>query len=245
MMFHEGNSSLATALLSTVLFISVPLFVYLNYMAFSFGNSGEEEGLNVNELDTTGEFTQAFMTYRGNQMLGRYAESAIRQIYSLDKKTATIEQVLRQNFSQGLEEFDVVNQVVTDSREAVYSNMREIINRMTIFEGFTAYQSGSMDGAVLAEKQRMMKEHIDFILSVLNNNEIIFLELDKLMVEITRMSKADGSGEKEIAKIRDIVGSLQMLHQADSSEYDKIAEAYDDVQIPELQNGKGDFYEQK
>jgi hypothetical protein len=65
------------------------------------------------------------------------------------------------------------------------------------------------------------------------------------MVEITRMSKADGSGEKEIAKIRDIVSSLQMLHQADSSEYDKIAEAYDDVQIPELQNGKGDFYEQK
>lgn len=236
MMFGKDNSSLLTAFLATVLFISVPLFVYFNYSAFSAGPKPleDEQAVNVNDLDTTAEFAEAFAPYKGDKILDRYAETAVRQLYSMDKKTSTIEQVLMQNFSQGLSEFDVVNQVVSDSRCAVYSNMREIFNRMTIFEGVTSYHSGNVSGTIMAEKQRMMNEHIDFIVSVLNNNEIIFLELDKLMVEITEMSRTDTDPDREIQKIQDIVSSLKRLHNADSSEYNRIAEAYDQVQVPEL-----------
>ncbi len=238
LMFNrESLSNLGVAAAATMLFISVPLFFYINYLSFGKKLTFEDDENNVNNFDTRHEFEAALTKFKSNRILRNLAEAAIRQLYTLDKKQSTIELVVRQNFSQDVSEFEVVNQVLEDSKEAVYSNMREIINRMTIFGGTENYGGTGLSAKVAAEKNRMLSGHVEFITTVLNNNEIIFLELDKLMIEITKMNGK--SQEDDISKIQGIVQSLQMLHDADSSEYEEIAKKYDSVDVPELAGSSG------
>ena len=238
LIFDNPGSNLATAVMITILFISIPVVVLVTYSSSSIVST-INRNRNVDELDSTPEFEEAFARFKRMPVLQRFADTAVRQTHTLDKKTATIEQILRQNFGKGLAEFEVVKLVTEDSAAAVYANLREIYNRMTIFEGIDTFQTASLSQTIQAEQNRMKNEHINFIMTVLNNNEIIFLELDKLMVELTSMRRFGGNSDDDIQKISDIVRSLKKLHDADTSEYDQIAQEYDSVEIPELQTDTG------
>ncbi|HWQ40539.1 MAG TPA: hypothetical protein VN456_00705, partial [Desulfosporosinus sp.] len=89
-----GDSALATAFGSTVLFVSVTVFFYGNYKYLV----GKETVVQTNEIITTEDYREALRAHKGKKTFEQIVVLLLEQIERLQKKKEKILSILGQIF---------------------------------------------------------------------------------------------------------------------------------------------------
>lgn len=218
--------------LMTVIFISIPLFFYLNFTAIS---DNKKTDYLIEDLDEDEEFIAVFNRFKKSPALSDKVNVAIEQLNRLDNKAQIIEKVLLQNYNEGLGEFASISGVIDDTREIIYKNMRNIVNQMTILDENDlneVYNSSNISNNIKVEKRKNFNNKIYVIRDLLDKNEYVLLEIDKL-IDASANSTGKNTSSKDLDKIRDIVGALVELNTTEEDNevaLDNMISAYDDLE---------------
>jgi hypothetical protein len=124
----------------------------------------------------------------------------IEQIKRFKRKHETINDMLLQKFSADEISFQKFNSVLHNVEDAVYVNMRSILNKISAFdvEEYEAIQKrGFKESEISDEKMAIYNEFLIFVSKATQANENILLKLDKMLLEISRYnSLEDGDVQK-------------------------------------------------
>lgn len=240
-LFSEGlvglrpgsESILESAAAITIILMSIIIFLYVNYKLLSSKTPGHQVKMHMDELDEPAEFISALNHYVGKQMFRNDIITGQDQVRRLENKMKTLDTVLFQNFREGTENYSGFQRVVTDAQKMIYDNLKKVINAMEIIDpveynrvmGRQQWsQAPEAEGTVLESKRNMYRSHLIYIQKLLEKNEEILLEFDKLLMEASRLSDEDDSDT--LADIRDVIGAMQKLHERPDKEFEELEARY-------------------
>ena len=185
-----GESDAETAFGITMLFASLIGMIYVFFFK-------KEEKISVKNLTAHEDYTKALAYYLESKVLKNDVSFALEQARKLSKKKETLAAVLSQRFEPTELSYQKFNGVIAEVEKLFYINIRNILNKMSIFDesdylriigGKTATRYSP---EILQEKTELYEGFIQFIKEALNINEEILLDLDKLLLEITRLDNVD------------------------------------------------------
>ena len=226
LIFDKNNSHFEIALFSTLLFISVPIFFYYNFNKII----KDRISYTMDQLDEDDEFIFVLNEFANTKCFSEIVDTLKIQIKKRQDKSQSINKLIRQNFNDDASGFVSVNKILEESKSIIYQNSRDIINIMTIFDDKASNNSNSiLDNNIKKEKKDIWIVQFDVIKKLINSNEVILLEIDKLMVEMTKISGRK-CNENEINNIKDIIKSLTEIQGKtyEELEMDKLVETYKD-----------------
>lgn len=129
----------------------------------------------------------------------------IEQIKRFRRKSATIQDILLQKFSQSEMSYQKFHSVLQEVERVIYLNMRSILNKISAFdidEYETMQKRGVPSDEHAQEKMNIYNEYIAYVNDATKTNEEILLKLDRLLLEISRYnSLEDGDIQKLPAMI--------------------------------------------
>lgn len=229
-----GSSSVfESAAAVTIIVMSIIVFLYVNYKLLSSKQVTHQAKVLMDELDEPGEFIAALNHYVGKQMFRDDINTGQDQVRRLDKKMKTLDTVLFQNFREGTENYSGFQRVVTDAQKMIYDNLKKVINAMEIidpveYNKVMINQQWSViqeqDNSVLESKRNMYRSHDMYIKKLLEKNEEILLEFDKLLMEASRLG--DSNEDSNLDEIRDVIGAMQKLHENPDKEFEELEARY-------------------
>jgi hypothetical protein len=131
----------------------------------------------------------------------------IEQIKRFNRKHDTIKDILLQKFSADEMSFQKFSGVIHDIKEAVYMNMRSILNKISAFD-VEEYESmqhkDTYDDELAREKAGVYNEFIAFVNNATRTNEEILLKLDKMLLEISKYNSLEDGDIKKLPAILEI-----------------------------------------
>lgn len=223
---HADNTFLQ-ALSITLIVVSVVMFFYYNYVWINELIKGKNV-YNVTDLDTVEEFIDAISGYEEKTVFREEIATVIEQIKRLERKRESLTTVLCQKFND-CGELGVLD-VVTDVTNAMWSNIRRILNRLSIFdqEEYLRLQRAniSREDEVLYEKWNLVQGHITYIKNLVRQNENVLLQFDKLITEVSKMG--DDLNENDLQRIKDSVIAMEKMNQETEDEMDSLCRKYDE-----------------
>ena len=178
--------------------------------AFARGNSQilktRETHLLAQNIQTLNDCTAVFQEAINNGDV--FDENILKnmdQIKRFTRKRNTIKEILLQKFSESEISFQKFNAVLEAVENAVYMNMRSILNKIAAFdveEYETMQRQDFRNVDFPEEKMAIYNEYISFVDSATKTNEEILIKLDKMLLEISRYnSLEDGDAQKLPAMI--------------------------------------------
>lgn len=189
-----GSSAFSTALGCAIVFVCAVLFLYGNYKVLM----EKEKMIQTKELDSPAECAAALRLHRNKKTFAETIDLLIGQIERIENKQETITDVLQQKFSPTEISYQKFQAVVTEVSEIFYINIKSVINRLNAFDEadyiFITRKAGrSLSEEFRAEKLSVYNEHIAFISNAAQQNEQILLRMDKLLLEISKLTCLDSS----------------------------------------------------
>ena len=126
------------------------------------------------------------------------------QIKRFGRKRNTINDILLQKFSADEMSFQKFNSVLHDVEDALYMNMRSILNKISAFdvEEYEVMQrKGFSPDEFSQEKLAIYNEYIHFVNQATKTNEDILLKLDKMLLEISRYNSLEDGDVQKLSAI--------------------------------------------
>ncbi len=202
----SGNI-ITTALSLTTLGMSTLAFFYGNYKILT---APEKIAVyNEENLIEEQDYVQALKENQSKKIFSDDIELAISQIERLKQKNGMLDTLLAQEFSSTEMSYARFKQIISSVVDLFYSNVRSIINRLTIFDysEYTNVKSGKLRGLTKEQtdaKLKMFDEHVAYINNKIDNNENILLKLDSLLLEVSKLDEVSENGLGNLEAIKNI-----------------------------------------
>ena len=138
----------------------------------------------------------------------------IEQIKRFRRKSETIRDILLQKFSAGEMSFQKFDGVLIEVENAIYTNMRSILNKISAFDvdEYEAMQKRGFRGDEMSvEKMKIYNEYIDFVNNATKTNEDVLLKMDKMLLEISRYNSLE---DGDVQKLPAIVEMDELIKNA-------------------------------
>lgn len=164
----------------------------------------------VRMLKTSEDFTEALQQHLKERVLRDDVTHALDQIERVQKKKATLLQVLGQRFEPTEISYQKFHSAILEVEKLFYANISGILIKLNVFDvsEFTAIASGAKSAAysskLLQERKQLYQEYINNMKGYLGANEEILLKMDKLVLEISMLESAGVQDVEEMACMKEI-----------------------------------------
>lgn len=187
-----GGGALETALGVTLLTGSAIALVYGSYRWLYRAPIV----LTPEQLKSREDFAAALAPYSRVRTLEEDVSVTLEQMERMDKKKATLLKVLQQRFDPVEMSFAKFASVANEVENLFYLNIKSVLNRLSVFdeseyERVMTHKSGRYSPKLLQEKTAFYNEYMAYIKHAIGTNEEMLLQLDKLMVEISRLDSIE------------------------------------------------------
>lgn len=177
---------------------------------------------NAKALEKPDDYFGALESCRSKQVFKTYIDRAEAQIYRFDEKSQSLTTLLSQYFTPEELTFKHFNSVLGSVQELFFSNLKNIINRMIIFdeEDFNKVSALLLEAMPdYDERQRIhskvevYNEHIEFIDKTLDNNDDVIVKLDELILELSKLDSTQNCENLEdlpaVVEINELIKNVK------------------------------------
>lgn len=184
-----GASALQTASATAILTASMLALLYGIYQLFY----KPTVIVPIKELKAEEDYVLAFNQYKNMKVLQQEISFAKEQVPRLRKKKESLWSVLNQRFEPNEISYKKFTNAIIQVEKLFYLNLRNILNKVSVFDEaeykhVLEHNTNRFSEKILLEKTELYKEYITFINNSLNLNEEILLDLDKLLLEISKLN---------------------------------------------------------
>ncbi|ALC90575.1 hypothetical protein AM500_12850 [Bacillus sp. FJAT-18017] len=187
-----GGSALETSFGLTAMLVSLIVILYGIYEVLF----KKLPAIHLNELKTNEDYVKALQLYQDIKVLREDILFALSQEMRLKKKKGGLLTLLNERFDKTELSYQKFTNVVSEVEKLFYMNIRNILNKVSTFDE-TEYESiirkntNRFSKEILQEKKELYNEYLSFVKNALNINEEILLDIDKLVLEISRLNTID------------------------------------------------------
>lgn len=184
-----------------VSFIIANLLVLLFSMFQLYFKPVEEK--TIKKLKTNEDFVLALGTYKNSHVFKEDIITSLEQIERMKKKKSIFYHLLSDRFSPTEITYNKFASVVDEVETLFYLTIRNILNKISTFDESEYKKLKGKDGLryskpLLQEKINLYNEYFNFVKKAIEMNEEILVNIDKLILEISRL---DEIGIDEIEKM--------------------------------------------
>lgn len=201
-----GDSAMQTALGATLLVISFLVLIYGSYVLLFKASAPPP----VKDIQSHEDYIVALHHYKDIKVLKKDIVLAVDQLDRIDKKKATLLDVLSQRFDPTELSYQKFNSVIFEVEKLFYLNVRGILNKLSVFDAseFSAFaseqSSGRFSNKLVQEKNKLYNEYLAYVSGYLGANEEILLKLDKLLLEMSLLGSTDYKEIEDMPCMREI-----------------------------------------
>lgn len=187
-----GGSAFETALGVTLLAASAIAIIYGSYNWLY----KTPIVLTTKPIQTREDYVGALAPYGRIRVLSEDISVALEQMDRMDKKKATLLKVLHQRFEPGEMSFAKFSSVADEVENLFYLNIKSVLNRLGVFdeaeyERVMTRKSARYSPKLLQEKTDFYNDYLSYIKHAIGTNEEMLLQLDKLLLEISRLDSIE------------------------------------------------------
>lgn len=211
-LFSRGGL-LSAALGITVGVMSVILFFLVNYRLMTEKNHGN--AVQIQELKEGEDYKKALQAYKGKPAFADIVSNTLTHLQSLERKGEKLDEILYQNYGEGAENFGSYSQVWEDAQTLVFENVKRILNGMAVFDeqDYRRLRVQTQMTDLQKEKYAMYLSQMKYLRKLVENDEQVLYEFDRLLLEVSKLSDKDT--EAELQAIQDITASIRELRMDD------------------------------
>ena len=210
--FHidmTGQNALTMALGVMTIVMSLSLFGYVNYKLLFPPPAPPPPPLTAARLATPDDCVQALTRYIQSNVATFSADlkAVIEQIRRMEKKKQTIRDILLERFSDTELSYGKFEGTVGEVEDIFMRNVRSLLKRVSAFdEGeYETALRGEAAHTRLAETRRaILNDYTTFVSRSVENNEEILLRLDRLILEISKLSDIHDGDVESLPAMRDL-----------------------------------------
>jgi len=200
-----GGSPLETAFGVTLLIASAIALIYGSYKWMYKAPIV----LTVGQIKSREDFVAALTPYGRIRVLAEDISLALEQMDRMDKKKATLLKVLHQRFDPAELSFSKFSSVADEVENLFYLNIKSVLNRLSVFdeaeyERVMTRKSSRYSPKLLQEKTALYNDYMSYIKNALGTNEEIMLQLDKLLLEISRLDSFEPGDIERMPAMQEI-----------------------------------------
>ena len=181
-----------SVLFCLVILINISILVS-EYIFFTHSTTAKY-GYDLDKLKNANDYKDALESKLiKNSPFFNEVKQALSQLDSITRKKSVLNELLEQN---NQEHFTALTDLGNQATNFLFNNIRKILNRIAIFD---ADMGNSLE-----------KEHKEYIQKLLNSNENILAEFNKLLTEVSQMDNT--SSDNTLSQIlSDMTNSLKSL----------------------------------
>ncbi|WP_088068893.1 hypothetical protein [Gottfriedia luciferensis] len=195
-----------------VAFIIASLIMLLFTMYQLFFKPKEEK--SIKKLKTKEDFVLALSRFKGSSVLKEDINTTIEQIERMKKKKVVFHQLLTDKFSPTEITFNKFASVVDEVETLFYLTIKNILNKISTFDESEYKNMKGKDASrysktLLKEKTDLYNEYFDFVRKSIEMNEEILVNIDKLILEISRLDVVGIDEIEEMDCMKEIDALIQ------------------------------------
>ncbi len=202
-----AGNVMTRAVAFTVLFMSIALFLYVNYK-FLFGRSKTPERVAKDEIDTLDKGIDAIRRYMSSPTFAEYVSRIIKQAERLRKRNSAIDHMLTEKFSTDGLSYGRFKRTIDDIERVMCVNIKSILNRIEPFDEDEyreiIHGRTKLSMKVAKEKLHIYEEYIEYVRSSVEDNDEILLKLDKLLSEISKLNSLSKGELENMQELQEI-----------------------------------------
>jgi len=200
-----GESAIGTATASSVLVASASGLVYGLYSLYFKKNEQKKLPTTM----THDDYIEALRPYQNSRVLHADVTFILEQMTRLEKKKKQLNDLLTKRFEPSELTYRKFSGVVGGVLSLFDQNLNNIVNRITYFDE-TEYKSilekdtRRFSPQILQEKTEIYNEYMTFVEKMIEDNEKILNDLDKLVLEISRLDSIDVKDIDEMTCVKEM-----------------------------------------
>lgn len=198
--YIETASSMSTMLIYVL--YGVIVIGCLGGMGFTFYYEPSEQKLT--DLNSKEEFVELFTRFMTSSFLGKESTSFRKQVFILDEKIMTLDALLQQKFDGANASYSKFNSIIKNTQKLVYANFKNAAVMIKTFneEDYKRFSTEMSEYSekIVNEKMETFNIYKKEVKDILSQNEEILLKLDKLQLEVSRLSSTDNIEENAVVQ---------------------------------------------
>jgi len=182
------SSAIRVALDASIITASVLILLYGIHQIFF--SSNDVKPIKVSK--TSEDYVHALNHYKDSKVLKNDISFTLVQVDRMKKKKETLLTLLNDRFDPNELSYQKFASVIIEVEKLFYLNLKNILNKISTFDE-SEYKSiinkepTRFSTQLLQEKTNLYNEYVTFVKDSVNINEGILLNLDKLLLEISRL----------------------------------------------------------
>ncbi|MDR1913836.1 MAG: hypothetical protein LBQ68_05055 [Clostridiales bacterium] len=186
------DGALSAAIGVTVIFLCVVLFFSVNYRILVGKKKSTAPAERYQTLDDCINAINVYLR-ENSKVFSIKLNTIIDQLQRMKRKQEGVKDVLLQKFSEGELSYVKFNEAVVGTEKLLRSGVKNILTRLYAFdeEEYRKAFSPNRKDRVSEAKRALFTEYEQYIITTTEYNEDILFKLDKLILELTKLSDAD------------------------------------------------------
>ncbi|MFS0724585.1 hypothetical protein [Paenibacillus sp. 1P07SE] len=166
--------------------------------------------VKVGELRSHEDYAAALDAYGAVDGLQKEMEHGRDQLRRMSVRRRSLNALLAERFEPGELSYTKFMRVIQEVEQLFYRNIRGMLNKLDVFDAADfrnfakRHQTSSFSSRLVQEKTGLYREYMAAMSGYLEANEEILLKLDKLLLEISRLSSSDYRNVEEMPCMREI-----------------------------------------
>lgn len=218
--FHSSNS-FEKAFSITLIIMSILSFFYINYKFLTSGVA--KHGYTIEEVSNSDDYIEILQSHRSKACYQHEIFQAIDQIERMNRKKDALDHLLYQKFQEDNPQTNQYHQIIEDANQLMFRNIKRFINLLAIFDQREYDQLKHSPGGIPPSKLEIYQENEAYVKDLIAKNEIILLDFDRLLLEISKIGDTEEADEINLQRISDIAANLKKLRV---SEEDSLRDKY-------------------
>ena len=197
------------------------------YVPLFKGKTGKYEHQDVESGATVESISKVLARYARYDTVGKYAHAGKKALEDMDLKLASFYATLDSKFPRESLSWDKFSVAAVGVEQTLINNCALLANRVQTFDRDeyrqlarqirnAAYHQGTPLAPVQQQKWQLLKASIDDMDAIIESNEHLLFELDKLASELDKLQNAGFTEESEklLEEIRTLIDETKYYRQA-------------------------------
>lgn len=195
-----GGDALFAALGITIVVASLAILIYGMYACLY----EKPPVIAIKNLQNGHDLEEALESLMQFRPLRDDAQTAIHQLRNMKRKKEHLASVLASRFSPTELSGQKFSGVIADVESLFYTNVRNIINKMSIFDDVEYRACQNRNDRVAIERKELYAQFFSYIGESLSINDEILLDMDKLLIELTRLDNVEIGDVDDMAAMKEL-----------------------------------------
>lgn len=212
----SGDNALETAFAAALIVLSLLLCIFLNFKILTSDNLKHD--YNIQTVSGNDDYIGILKKFQRIAFYSVEVSSLIDQIERFERKESKFNNILYQKFQNDEINKNIFLDVSNEAHSIFIKNVKRLVNLFSIFDEEEYNEFLKKREGIPKEKRALYNENLNDVRHILNENENILLNVDKLINETTRFgdsvedTKLD---EKSLKKLEDITNSMKELRTSE------------------------------